>query len=55
MEAILLKDQQLYAKGNNYAATDCDTSDSDLVRFPSDQRRESVADNLMHTRGPYLL
>ena len=30
-EATLLIGKQLCAKGNNYAAPDCDTSDSDLV------------------------
>ena len=30
-EAALLKGMQLCAKGNNYAAQDCDTSDSDLL------------------------
>ena len=30
-EATLLKGKQLCAKGNNYDAPDCDTSDSDLV------------------------
>ena len=32
-EATLLKGKQLCAKGNNYAAPDCDTSDSDLVKL----------------------
>ena len=30
-EATLLKGKQVCAKGNNYVAPDCDTSDSDLV------------------------
>ena len=30
-EATLLKGKILCAKGNNYAAPDCDTSDSDLL------------------------
>ena len=30
-EATLLKGMQLCAKGNDYAAQDCDTSDSDLL------------------------
>ena len=39
-EATLLKGKQLCAKGNNYAASECDKSDSDLLVSYSHQHEK---------------
>ena len=58
-EATLLKEKQLCAKGNNYAAPDCDISDSDLlvITFSTvhvDVHKTFVAENGFFVSTPSL-